>query len=116
MNLRIRSTALILLPLLLTFCTPALASSEENSLDAQAVSVDADLHHLTESSWCGRPHRPLTHHPLKGRTGRGIEFPGHPAGKISLPSSENRMLHGFGHKHRVQGSGNPGIHQHRIRA
>ena len=38
MNLRIRSTALILLPLLLTFCTPALASSEENSLDAQAVS------------------------------------------------------------------------------
>jgi hypothetical protein len=38
MNLRIRPTALLVLPLLLTFCTPALASSEENSPDAQAVS------------------------------------------------------------------------------
>jgi hypothetical protein len=38
MNLRIRPTALLLLPLLLTFCTPALASSEENTPEAQAVS------------------------------------------------------------------------------
>jgi hypothetical protein len=31
-------------------------------------------------------------------------------------SRENRMLHGFSHEHRVQGSGNPGIHQNCIRA
>jgi|ERR1700678_2828900 hypothetical protein len=38
MNLRIRPTALLVLPLLLIFCTPALASSDENSPEAQAVS------------------------------------------------------------------------------
>lgn len=38
MNMRIRPTALLVLPLLLTFCTPALASSDENSPEAQAVS------------------------------------------------------------------------------
>jgi hypothetical protein len=39
MNLGIRSTALLLLPLLLAFCTPALASSsDENTPDAQAIS------------------------------------------------------------------------------
>ena len=39
MNLRIRPTALLLLPLLLTFSSPALASSsDENIPDAQALS------------------------------------------------------------------------------
>jgi hypothetical protein len=39
MNLRIRPTALLLLPLFLAFCTPVLASSiDENLPDAQALS------------------------------------------------------------------------------
>jgi len=39
MNLRIRPTALLLLPLFLAFCTPALASSIDEKLpDAQALS------------------------------------------------------------------------------
>src|SRR5580704_7494723 len=53
----------------------------------------------------------LFHDPFQRRTGGSVELLRHAAGEIGLASGENRVVHGFGHEHRIFGGGDTGIHE-----